>query len=324
VAIDLSPDGHEMISLPRGLMLALFVSVLLAPAREAAAEPTAKELATAREAFARAEKEEEREDWAVALEDLRRVAGVKMTAGVRFHIAHCEAGLGQDIAALDDYIAAEKLGREEHNKDVVDATTEPIAALRAKIPTLVIRVPGDVADAEVMLDGKLLPSARWGTSIALEPGPHRIDARAAGRTPYTTALTVKDREASTLEVKLVVAPPAPVALPAPAVVGPPPEEKAPKRTAAIIATGGAVLLAGAGIGAFVVAGGKQSDAQSTCATSVSCADAKGPVQLWDGIALGAWAGAAVVGTVAVILWLRPTSNTRVVAGPSSLRLEGNF
>ena len=311
-----------MISLPRGLTLALLICVSLCPARAAAADPTAKELATARETFARAEKEEEREDWAVALEDLRRVAAVKMTAGVRFHIAHCEAGLGQDIAALDDYIAAEKLGREEHNKDVVDASAEPIAALRAKIPTIVIRVPGDVADAEVILDGKLLPSARWGTSIALEPGPHRIEARAPGRTPYTTSLTVKDREASALEIALVARPPAPIA--APAVVAPPDEERAPKHTAAIVATGGAVLLAGAGIGAFVVASGKQSTAQSTCATSVSCADAKGPVHVWDGIALGAWAGAAVVGTVAVILWLRPSPDTRIVAGPSSLRLEGTF
>ncbi len=278
----------------------------------------------AREAFARAEKEEDRENWAVALEDLRRVAGVKMTAGVRFHIAHCEAGLGRDIAALEDYTAAEKLGREEHNKDVVDATAEAIAALRAKIPTVSIRVPSDVTDVEIMLDGKLLPSALWATSIPLEPGTHRIDARAPGRTPYTTSLVVKDREASTLEVRLVAAPPAPAATPASTVIAPPREESAPKHTAAIVATGGAVLMAGAGFGAFVVAGGKQSDAQSTCATSVTCASAKGPVQLWDGVALGAWAGAAVVGTVAVILWLRPSSDTRIVAGPSTLRFEGTF
>lgn len=313
-----------MISPPRRILTtALLVSAILTAARGASADPTAKELAMAREAFARAEKEEERENWAVALEDLRRVASVKMTAGVRFHIAHCEAGLGQDIAALDDYTAAEKLGREEHNKDVVDASAEPIAALRAKIPTVVIRVPSDVTGAEVTLDGRPLASAVWGTSIALEPGTHRIEARAPGRTPYTTSLTVKDREASTLEVRLTVAPPPPTAAPA-ALIAPPREESAPRHTAAIVATGGAVLLAGAGVGAFLVAGGKQSDAQSTCAASVSCADAKSPVQLWDGIALGAWAGAAVVGTVAVILWLRPTSNTRIVAGPSTLRLEGKF
>ena len=305
-------------------MLALLVSVVFCSARKAAADPTAKELAMAREAFARAEKEEDRENWAVALEDLRRVAGVKMTAGVRFHIAHCEAGLGRDIAALEDYTAAEKLGREEHNKDVVDATAEAIAALRAKIPTVSIRVPSDVTDVEIMLDGKLLPSALWATSIPLEPGTHRIDARAPGRTPYTTSLVVKDREASTLEVRLVAAPPAPAATPASTVIAPPREESAPKHTAAIVATGGAVLMAGAGFGAFVVAGGKQSDAQSTCATSVTCASAKGPVQLWDGVALGAWAGAAVVGTVAVILWLRPSSDTRIVAGPSTLRFEGTF
>ena len=63
---------------------------------------------------------------------------------------------------------------------------------------------------------------------------------------------------------------------------------------------------------------------AACTCTVSCADAKGPVHVWDGIALGAWAGAAVVGTVAVILWLRPSPDTRIVAGPSSLRLEGTF
>ncbi|MEO6420463.1 MAG: hypothetical protein ABIP39_13690 [Polyangiaceae bacterium] len=308
----------------RALTTALLVSVAVLPARQAAAEPTAKELAVAREAFARAEKEEEHESWAAALEDLRKVAAVKMTAGVRFHIANCEAGLGQDIAALDDYLGAEKLAREEHNKDVVDASAEPIAALRAKIPTVVIRVPSDVTDAQITLDAKPLESARWGTSIPLEPGTHRIEARAPGRTPYSTSLTVKDREANVLEVRLTIAPPAPVAAARPLVAPPPEEEKSSGHTAAIIATGGAVLLAGAGIGAFLVAGGKQSDAQSTCATSMNCTDAKSPVQLWDGVALGAWAGAAVVGTVAVILWLRPSSSTRIVAGPSTLRLEGKF
>lgn len=308
----------------RALTIALLVSLGIVPARQAAADPTAKELAMAREAFARAEKEEEHENWAVALEDLRKVAAVKMTAGVRFHIAHCEAGLGQDIAALDDYVGAEKLAHEEHNKDVSDASVEPIAALRAKIPTVVIRIPSDVTDAQVTLDAKPLESARWGTSIPLEPGMHRIEAWATGRTPYATSLTVKDREANVLEVRLAIAPPPAPAAPERALVSPPAEEKGSGHTTALIATGGAVLLAGAGIGAFLVAGGKQSDAQSTCATSVNCSDAKGPVQLWDGVALGAWAGAAIVGTVAVILWLRPSASTRIVAGPSTLRLEGSF
>ncbi len=308
----------------RALTMALLVSVGAVPARHAAADPTAKELAMAREAFARAEKEEEHENWAVALEDLRKVAAVKMTAGVRFHIAHCEAGLGQDIAALDDYVGAEKAAHDEHNKDVAEASAEPIAALRAKIPTIVIRVPSDVADAQVTLDAKPLDAARLGTSIPLEPGTHRIEARAPGRTPYAISLVVKDREANVLEVKLAVAPPPAPAAPERALVAPPAEEKSSGHTAAIIATGGAVVLAGAGIGAFLVAGGKQSDAQSTCAASLTCADARSPVQLWDGVALGAWAGAAVVGTVAVILWLRPSSSTRIAFGPSTLRLEGKF
>jgi hypothetical protein len=78
--------------------LVLF-GLLLAPTTSRAAEPTKTELAAARDLFARAERDEDGGRWGDALDKLRRASSVKMTPGIRFHIALCEENLGQLVAA---------------------------------------------------------------------------------------------------------------------------------------------------------------------------------------------------------------------------------
>ena len=87
---------------------AVVAAALLLGALSARADPTPGELAAARELFARAEKDEDAGRWAEALDKVRRASSVKMTAGLRFHIALCEEKLGQLVAALADYTAAEE------------------------------------------------------------------------------------------------------------------------------------------------------------------------------------------------------------------------
>src|SRR5580658_4739305 len=100
----------------------LVLALLAAPLTSLAAEPSKTDLAVARELFSRAERDEDRGLWADAVEKLRRAGSVKMTPGIRFHIALCEEKQGQLAEALGDYVTAEAAARTEGNKDVLEAT----------------------------------------------------------------------------------------------------------------------------------------------------------------------------------------------------------
>jgi hypothetical protein len=292
----------------------------------AAADPSGAELAAARDSFAKAERDEDAGRWDVALEEVRRAASVKMTPGLRFHTALCEEKLGQLVAALADYAAAEAQAREEGNRDVLGAVADPLADLRARVPTLTIVMPKGLKDASLTLDGTPLAGGSSATPIRLDPGKHSVEGMAPGRKPFSQTVTLAERDAKTLEMAL---PELSVAAPATPVTEPPPAPPPPRvsRVGAIVASAGAVVLAGAGVASFFVAGAKQSSAETECKQLVSCSDLKGPVRTFDWLALSAWSGAAVAGTVAVVLWVRSPkvdSAALLFVGPGSVAVRASF
>jgi hypothetical protein len=335
-----------------GLVLGWAPAVLAAP-------PTAADLAAARALFAQAEADERGGRWVDALAKIRRAATVKMTPGLRFHIALCEERAGRLVAALDDYTAARTAARAENNRDVLDLVVEPIASLQLRTPTVTINLParfsrGD-AQAEVLVDGATLAPASVGTPVRVDVGSHTVQARAPGQTPYAMTLTVVERQAATVDVQflplarpespgsgpVVPAPPPapvvekpPVAVPGPAAPAPAAtEDRAPRpsRTLAITTTVGAVVLVAGGVAAYALAGADQSSSQGACAShpAAGCGDVTG-VRAWDAVALGAWIAGAGVGVAAVVLWTRPNrgggeaAHAELRAGPGALWLAGAF
>jgi len=310
------------------------VALAAAPGPARAADPSKAALATARDLFSRAERDEDRGQWAAAVETLRRAGAVKMTPGIRFHIALCEEKMGQLTAALLDYSEAEAAARSEGNGEVLDAIAEPLGALRARVPTLTVTLPAGVAGVEVSLDGVPLPSGVVGTKIPVDVGSHVVDSHAEGFPPFSATVVVSEKDASSVEVRFPPAPlpatsPPPERAPGAATREPPPRVSSGKG-AAIAATVGAVALVGLGAGAFVIAGSKQSSGEVQCATLVACDGLKAGVRTWDALALGAWIAGAGVGALSVYLWARPgkgpekkvTAELRVGAG--WLDLAGAF
>ena len=135
------------------------------------------------------------------MESLRRVADVKLTAGVRYHIAFCEEKLGQTATALAHYVEAREAAEREHNKDVLDLLADPfLPSLRARVPTLTIEVLPDAAGAEVTIDGASAPAGLWGVAVPVDPGAHHIEAHAPGREPFARDLSLREREVTVLDV----------------------------------------------------------------------------------------------------------------------------
>jgi hypothetical protein len=288
----------------------------------AAAEPSPQQLQSARDLFADAQKSEREGNWTAALDALNRVAAVKLTPGVLYHLALCKEKLGMLVEAYKDYQAAERAAAAQNVDDVLQAVKGPLAALREKVPRLKVTVPDDVKDVRVAIDGAPLDAARFGTEVPIAAGEHRIEASAPGRVAFDGRVPTHPGEIVVVPVLLPLSSPRANDSPAGAAAAPErPALSAAPRTAALLATGGAVLLVAGGVGAFLVADGKQSDAREQCAHQTSCEELRGPVRTWDTIALGAWIGGAVASAVAIVLWLKPAASSEATAravGPSRL------
>lgn len=315
----------------RRAIAACALAITMSIGQIAHADPTPAEIESARKLFKQAETDEAAQKWDTALDELRRASAIKMTAGLRFHIALCENNLNQLSAALADYTAADLLARAESNTEVQLAVRDPLTDLRARVPSLRLTAPADAKDLEVRVDGTLVTDPSQ--EIRVDPGAHKVEAKASGRKPFAKDLTVKERDVVPIAIDLPLAAPPP-APPAPAPEAP----RGRNRVPAILATAGAVVLVGVGVGAFVVAGGAQSDARDACTSgSADCDSKKSSVHVWDTVALVSWVGAAGAAGLAVVLWAEPapaqgSQNTaqngskslRVGVGPGALRLEGSF
>jgi hypothetical protein len=305
------------------------------------ADPTAAEIETARKLFKQAEADEAAQKWDVALDELHRASSIKMTAGLRFHIALCESNLHQNAAALADYTAADLLARAEKNSEVADAVRDPRADLEARIPKLKLTVPADAKNVEVRVDSTVVTDLS--EVLRLDAGAHTIEAHADGRSPFSKKLNLQERDAITIPITLPLLVQTPVQQAVSRTAEEPPPDVSssssrPNRVPAILATAGAVVLAGAGIGSFLLAGSAQTDAKNDCTSGASnCSSDKSTVHVWDTVALSAWIAAAGVGALAVVLWVDPPSkksdaayiqnekrSVRVELTPQAVLLRGSF
>jgi hypothetical protein len=340
---------------PRGLAVAcaaLGASLVLASSPAAFAQaphaPSATDLVAARALFAAGVADEKAGRWDDALLKIRRASAVKLTPGLRFHIALCEERLGHLVAASVGYEAAAAAARAEHNAEVLALVDSPLRDLKVRMPTVTVNLPRRFArsgsGAEVRMDGVSLPLPSLGTSVPVDVGSHTIQATAPGETPYAMTLTVVERQAATLDIQFL-----PLGGVIPVAVGPssatrsatgsgnPPVGKAEatsaasgaaphSNTLAIVATAGAVGLVAVGVGAFVLAGSDQSYWDGICqGRQAPCGNAT-PVRAWDAAALTGWIAGAGVGVAAIVLWAKPgdSGHAELHAGPGTLSLTGTF
>lgn len=312
-------------------MLARLVVAALLGATSAAAAPGPKELATARRLFAEAEKAEQAERWAEALDKLEQVAAIKQTAGVRFHIAVCQSHLGLLVESIESFERAQDLAREQKADDVLGMVAPKLEEVRRRVPVLHVRIPETVRGAVVTINGKPVDPAQLG-AIPLNPGTHQLIIRVDGQDRVDRYVTLADGGQDTVELK-ASAPPTPV--PAPPQHSPATSE-VPVQTSssrvpvhAWVALGTGAALGLGGYLAYRRADSLASDSADVCAQSIKCDSARiDAVRRWDGAALGLWIGAAAsVGTgIAFIATHNRSSSDDValVVFPDSVALRGSF
>jgi hypothetical protein len=335
----------------KGLVISVVAAVIQLAAPAASAEPTPSELVLARRLFAEASALEERGNWAADSVKLRESLAIKETPGLRYHLAHCEEQSGQLVAASLEYARASELIRAgAQAPDVAQLLALADQRLVTQIPKLSLDVPADVQGVSVEIDGHPISPAVLGNPIPLDPGTHRVVARAPNRGDFNERVELALGQTHTLVLVFPQRGPAPppVARLAPASrpLSTEPERRgvAP-RTIALIGEG-ALAAAGLGVGiGFTVARANAAervegwqgeiDAQSRgsgagcqeAATSPQCTELRSAIadhRRSSTLMTIGYVGAGVGLTAGVLTWLLwPKTDARVTAwvGPEGATLR---
>jgi hypothetical protein len=181
-------------------LLAVAALGVAAPVR--AEGPTPEALARAREEYRRGLALEQAGDWEGALVIFKGVALVKSTPQVRFHIAQCEEKVGNWVEALGSYRLALSEAQQGNVAEVQKEAAAAIEALEPRVPRLTIQRGTGAAAARVLLDGRELGPASVGTPIAVNPGPHRIEASSPGRETAVTEVVAEEGKSAEVALTL--------------------------------------------------------------------------------------------------------------------------
>ena len=198
---------------------AALMAVCATPARAQPQAPTSDSdiLRHAREQFSQALALQTGGDWAGALTLLKEVAAVKSTPQVRFNIALCEERLGRLVSALGDYELAATDAQAENADQVREEVDARLGALKARVPRVTVSRGLGADAATISLDGVALGDSVLNAPLPVDPGPHVVEATAAGYLPFKQSFRMAEQQATTIQVKLeptvpedLVQPPPPV------------------------------------------------------------------------------------------------------------------
>jgi hypothetical protein len=191
-------------ALPR-ILLVLAVAVGSAAGSPALADqPTAKDLARAREDFRRALSLEVAGDHASALALFKQIALIKSTPQIRFHIAVCEEKTGDLVQALGSYKLALIDAEETKGNDAKEVAKESraaIAALEPRIASITLARGDGASGAKVQLDGRELTDVT-GNAFPINPGRHSVTASAPGRESVRLEFVLADGEKKKIDLVL--------------------------------------------------------------------------------------------------------------------------
>lgn len=299
--------------------------------------------------------------YAEAVDYFTRAESLVHSPAQLLYLARAQVGLGKLVKAKEAYLKIKKETlAPTAPKAFVDAQnegTKELAALEPRIPSLKITVAGNEGKAVVVtMDDAVVPAALIGVARPMDPGEHKVSAKADGlsfETPFTLKEGANDELVLTLKADgkgtAVVDPKPPVEEPKP----PPVEDPKPPTDTAGGGSGGDGLRIGSyaafGVGAvglglslvfMLKANSKKKDADALCPNGVCPLSSQGDVSSLDDqskSARGASGAMLVLGVLGVgagvtLFVLAGSADKKSATGPSvqpwiglgSAGLSGSF
>jgi hypothetical protein len=112
--------------------------------------------------------------------------------GTLLNLAACHERQGKVASAWLEYSDAVVSARRDARPDRVRFAEDRVAAIEPQLSRLTLSVPpeADVPGLEIRLDGALIAPASRGVPTAVDPGRHRVEARAPQKVPWARDVDV--------------------------------------------------------------------------------------------------------------------------------------
>jgi hypothetical protein len=297
------------------------------------AQPAATGSAKARALFFEARRLMSEQRWAEACPLLEESERLDAGKGTEFNLADCYDHTGRPASALLLFERVMEESRQSRQPAHEARARSRAEAVAPRVPRLVVELPDEarVDGLELSCDGQPLPLPTAAATLRLDPGEHRIAARAPKRLAWEATFHLAERASETIRVPLLAAAApetaraaAPAIMPAPA----PPRSVAPsraprgapntRRTVGLVVggIGVAAMVAGGVFGLLSLAA--RNDARQSCSdvtnlcSTTDGVDARGAAILRGDVATGLIAGGAALVSAGLVVWLTaPRNHTRV-------------
>jgi hypothetical protein len=183
--------------------------------------------------------------------------------GTLLNLGACHKRQGDLLRSKADFEHAAAMALEHpdpaRRRAWSEAAEKELEVLKPRIPALELKLaaPGT---ASLFLDGAALHEPLPATGTSVNPGTHRVEARAPGHLPWQRDFRIAEGEVIEVEVPALLPEATPEVLP-------PPEPRAsepPSRLSAWIAFGASGALLGGGVATGLLARGAESELEQKC------------------------------------------------------------
>lgn len=304
--------------------IAPYVATLLF-AHAATAAPSAADKATAQTLYDDGMKLVAKKQYEAACKKLEESDRLDPGMGTKYRLAECYENLGRTASAWVLFREVADEAKATAQADREKRARERATKLAPKLSHLTINVTSSKG-LEVKRDGAVIGEGQFGAAVAVDPGPHVVEASAPGKKPFSKTVDVAATTDETITIPMLEDQPVVVDAPKPSDDGKKGEWQKP---AALIAGGVGVVALGVSTALVLSARSLMSDSEARCVGNLC--DAEG-IDLRDrAVSRGNIATAFfVVGAVAIaggaVLYLTaPSDNApRVGLRPGFLTIEGSF
>lgn len=192
------------------LVLLLSLSALpLAWSSRAQAQVSDAERAAARDLFKQGDELQRAGKFPEALDKFQRAEQVIHAPTNVLRIAECQAATGRLVEAAESYRQVTHFTLSPTSppafQSAIDQAKGELAQVEPRVPKVTVQVtppPAQGSQPELVIDGASVPFALVGEQIPLDPGTHTLQAKAAGYASQTETVSLKERDAKTVALKL--------------------------------------------------------------------------------------------------------------------------
>jgi hypothetical protein len=193
----------------RTLAAAVALAALLSPAT-LHADASGQDEAIAEQLFEEGLAFEKKAEWKAACDKYEASQRISPANGTLLKLGICHSQVGLTATGYGELIIARTRAKKDGRQDRVAIADEWLAKLEPHLSRLLLTFApgGDLPGITLRIDGKEIDRGVLGTPFPVDPGDHRLEATAPGRTPWSSTFHIGvDADKQTITVPVLVSPP---------------------------------------------------------------------------------------------------------------------